>query len=121
MPLTGWGLQCCTNMLENFRDYSLKRDLSNDTTANPSLFSLVNTFKHGTGGLKVTVSSGYLWSSRQRDSNLLSPTLETRSFTESQHSEIMRIHGVGDAIETCIFFILGGLGSVLGGSGCIFV
>jgi hypothetical protein len=32
-------------LFENFRDYSLKRDLSNDTTANPSLFSLVNTFK----------------------------------------------------------------------------
>jgi hypothetical protein len=29
---------------ENFREHSLKRDLSNDATANPSLFSLVNTF-----------------------------------------------------------------------------
>jgi hypothetical protein len=28
---------------ENFRENSLKRDLSNDTTANPPLFSLVNT------------------------------------------------------------------------------
>ncbi len=35
----------CTNLFENFREYSLKRDLSNDTTDNPSLFSLVNTFK----------------------------------------------------------------------------
>jgi hypothetical protein len=33
-----------TNLFENFRENSLKRDLSNDTTANPSLFSLVNTF-----------------------------------------------------------------------------
>jgi hypothetical protein len=39
-------------LFENFRDYSLKRDLSNDTTANPSLFSLVNTFK-GTDWPKI--------------------------------------------------------------------
>jgi hypothetical protein len=34
----------CTNLFENFRDHSLKQDLSNNTTVNPSLFSLVNTF-----------------------------------------------------------------------------
>jgi hypothetical protein len=32
-------------LFENFREHSLKQDLSNDTTVNPSLFSLVNTFK----------------------------------------------------------------------------
>jgi hypothetical protein len=32
-------------LFENFRENSLKRDLSNGTTANPPLFSLVNTFK----------------------------------------------------------------------------
>jgi hypothetical protein len=31
----------CTNSCENFRENSLKRDLSNDTTVNPPLFSLV--------------------------------------------------------------------------------
>jgi hypothetical protein len=35
----------CTNLFENFRENSLKRDLSNNTTVNPPLFSLVNTFK----------------------------------------------------------------------------
>jgi hypothetical protein len=35
----------CTNLCEIFREISLKRDLSNDTTVNPPLFSLVNTFK----------------------------------------------------------------------------
>jgi hypothetical protein len=35
----------CTNLFENFSQHSLKRDLSNDTTVNPPLFSLVNTFK----------------------------------------------------------------------------
>ncbi len=34
----------CTNLCDNFREISLKRDLSNDTTVNPPLFSLVNTF-----------------------------------------------------------------------------
>jgi hypothetical protein len=34
-----------TNLFENFRENSLKRDLSNDTTANTPLFSLANTFK----------------------------------------------------------------------------
>ncbi len=34
----------CTNLFENFREISLKQDLSNDTTVNPPLFSLVNTF-----------------------------------------------------------------------------
>jgi hypothetical protein len=34
----------CTNLLDNFRGNSLKRDLSNGITANPPLFSLVNTF-----------------------------------------------------------------------------
>jgi hypothetical protein len=34
----------CTNSCENFRENSLKRDLSNDTTVNPPLFSSVNTF-----------------------------------------------------------------------------
>jgi hypothetical protein len=42
MPLTGWGLH---NMFENFSENGLKEDLSNDTTDNPPLFSLVNTFK----------------------------------------------------------------------------
>jgi hypothetical protein len=32
-------------MLENHSENNLKPDLSNDTTANPPLFSLVNTFK----------------------------------------------------------------------------
>jgi hypothetical protein len=32
-------------LFEKIRENSLKRDLSNDTTANPPLFSLVNTFK----------------------------------------------------------------------------
>ncbi len=35
----------CTNLFENFREHSLKLDLPNDTTVNPSLFSLVITFK----------------------------------------------------------------------------
>jgi hypothetical protein len=35
----------CTDSFENFRENSLKGDLSNDITLNPSLFSLVNTFK----------------------------------------------------------------------------
>ncbi len=34
----------CSNLFENFHENSLKRDLSNDTTVNPPLFSLVNTF-----------------------------------------------------------------------------
>jgi hypothetical protein len=33
-------------LFENFREHSLKQDLSNDTTVNPSLFSLVNTFNN---------------------------------------------------------------------------
>jgi hypothetical protein len=36
-----------THLFENFRENSLKRDLSNDTTANTPLFSLANTFKAG--------------------------------------------------------------------------
>ncbi len=32
------------NLFENFSMTSLKRDLSNDSTVNPLLFSLVNTF-----------------------------------------------------------------------------
>ncbi len=35
----------CTDLFENFSDNSLKGDLSNNTTFNPPLFSLVNTFK----------------------------------------------------------------------------
>ncbi len=35
----------CTDYFENFREISLKGDLSNDITLNPPLFSLVNTFK----------------------------------------------------------------------------
>ncbi len=34
----------CTYSLENFRENSLKGDISNDITLNPPLFSLVNTF-----------------------------------------------------------------------------
>ncbi len=37
--------RACTNLFENFRENSLKQNLSNDTTVNPPLFSLVNTFK----------------------------------------------------------------------------
>ena len=35
----------CTNFIENFSENSLKGDLSNNTTLNQPLFSLVNTFK----------------------------------------------------------------------------
>jgi hypothetical protein len=35
----------CSNLFENFGEHSLKRDLSNDTTVNPPLFSLANNFK----------------------------------------------------------------------------
>ncbi len=35
----------CTNLFENFRENSLKGDLSNDTTVTPPLLSLVNSFK----------------------------------------------------------------------------
>jgi hypothetical protein len=35
----------CTDFFENFRDNSLKGGLSNATTFNPPLFSLVDTFK----------------------------------------------------------------------------
>ncbi len=35
----------CTDSFENFREISLKGDLSKDITLNPPLFSLVNTFK----------------------------------------------------------------------------
>ncbi len=35
----------CTDSFENFRENSLKGDLSNDITLNPPLFSMVNTFK----------------------------------------------------------------------------
>jgi hypothetical protein len=42
MPLTDGA---CTNFIENFRENSLKQDLSNGTTVNPPNFSLVNTFK----------------------------------------------------------------------------
>ena len=34
----------CTDLFENFSENNLKGDLSNDTTDNPPLFSLVNTF-----------------------------------------------------------------------------
>jgi hypothetical protein len=40
----------CTNLFENFSENSLKGDLSNDTTNNPPLFSLVNTFKGTVSG-----------------------------------------------------------------------
>jgi hypothetical protein len=45
----------CTNLCENFREISLKRDLSNDTTVNPPLFSLVNTFKEGSEDIFLVV------------------------------------------------------------------
>ncbi len=35
----------CTDSFKNFREISLKGDLSNDVTLNPPLFSLVTTFK----------------------------------------------------------------------------
>ncbi len=37
--------EACTDLFENFSENSLKGDLSSNTTLNPSLFSLVNTFK----------------------------------------------------------------------------
>ncbi len=46
-----WAVLClsqdgaCIDLFENHSENSLKPDLSNDTTANPPLFSLVNTFK----------------------------------------------------------------------------
>jgi hypothetical protein len=36
----------CIDLLENHSENSLKEDLSNITTFNPPLFSLVNTFKY---------------------------------------------------------------------------
>jgi hypothetical protein len=39
--------ETCTNLFENFIEHRLKRDLSNDTTVNPPLFS--QCFKAGQG------------------------------------------------------------------------
>jgi hypothetical protein len=39
-----------TDSVENFRENSLKGDLSNDIILNPPLFSLVNTFNMEMGG-----------------------------------------------------------------------
>ncbi len=36
----------CINLFENHSENSLKEDISNVTTFNPPLFSLVNTFKN---------------------------------------------------------------------------
>jgi hypothetical protein len=36
----------CANLFKNFHENSLKRDLSNDATVNPPLFSLINTFNN---------------------------------------------------------------------------
>ncbi len=46
----------CTDFFENFRENSLKGDLSNDITLNPPLFSLVNTFKVKPFGLQMQTS-----------------------------------------------------------------
>ncbi len=52
----------CTDLFENLSEISLKGDLSNATTFNPPLFSLVNTFKAIFGlwseeGLKRDISN----------------------------------------------------------------
>jgi hypothetical protein len=46
----------CTNLCENFREISLKREISNDTTVNLPLFSLVNTFKETFHADEITPS-----------------------------------------------------------------
>ena len=50
----------CTDSFENFREISLKGDLSNDIAPNPPLFSLVNTFKHNFWNLLTIFSSYFL-------------------------------------------------------------
>jgi hypothetical protein len=52
----------CTNLFENLSENSLKGDLSNDTTFNPPLFSLFNTF----ASIEI-ISKGYV---------LLEPSLQ---------------------------------------------
>jgi hypothetical protein len=52
----------CSNLSENFREYGLKRDPSNDTTDNPPLFSLVNTFKWCSSQLSCRRGARYVWS-----------------------------------------------------------
>jgi hypothetical protein len=42
-------------LYENHSEYSLKGDLSNDTTVSPPLFSLVNTFKERLRSIKLLV------------------------------------------------------------------
>ncbi len=53
-----------TDLFENFRKISLKRDPSNETTVSPPLFSLVNTFKftfcQGYGDIAPKTSAGKL-------------------------------------------------------------
>jgi hypothetical protein len=56
-----------THLFENFRENSLKRDLSNDTTANTPLFSLANTFK------------GRVWHEKNKDSSVF-PQSPVRTF-----------------------------------------
>ncbi len=43
----------CIDLYENHSENSLTGDLSNDTTVNPPLFSLVNTFKLSNIGISV--------------------------------------------------------------------
>ena len=47
----------CTDSFENFRENSLKGDLSNDIALNPPLFSLVNTFNGVFATIKLESSN----------------------------------------------------------------
>jgi hypothetical protein len=54
----------CTDSFENFRENSLKGDLSNNITLNPPLFSLVNTCKD----VHVLITDfSFVWSGIKND------------------------------------------------------
>ena len=59
----------CTNLFENLSENNLKGDLSNDTTENPPLFSLVNTFKD-TAATESEVAEKSIWDPAKRGEKL---------------------------------------------------
>jgi hypothetical protein len=63
------------DLYENRSENSLKGDPSNDTTVNPPLFSLVNTFNHLESGKNESSSETQLQSSKTSRGSYLDPEL----------------------------------------------
>ncbi len=116
VPRAAQGLSqdgACTDSFENFRENSLKGDLSNNITLNTPLYSLVNTFNNNKNEKKWQIKKvedtgmeGTFFGNRRKKPNFLPCPAEVQTAVElAVELCVVDVQGEGEG-EGCLHLLL---------------